>query len=217
MKQTLKSLVKEWRERELPPIIERCVDPTAFIDWNVIKTIPIIGFRRTGKTFLLFWIAKKMKKEETLYINFEDERIPQDIKTLTYLSEVLKEEYGRKRLILLLDEIQNIPNWSKWVRRILDIRNYQIFISGSSSKLSSKELPTELRGRCLTIELYPLSFKEFLKFRNEELEKLSKPLILNLLNEYINFGGLPEIVLSEKGKKYLLLEEYFKTFLIRDI
>ncbi|MBU5678372.1 MAG: ATP-binding protein [Candidatus Aenigmarchaeota archaeon] len=217
MKQTLKSLVKEWRERELPPIIERCVDPTAFIDWNVIKTIPIIGFRRTGKTFLLFWIAKKMKKEETLYINFEDERIPQDIKTLTYLSEVLKEEYGRKRLILLLDEIQNIPNWSKWVRRILDTRNYQIFISGSSSKLSSKEIPTELRGRCLTIELYPLSFKEFLKFRNEELEKLSEPLILNLLNEYINFGGLPEIVLSEKGKKYLLIEEYFKTFLIRDI
>jgi predicted AAA+ superfamily ATPase len=217
MKPILKELITEWKERNLPNIIERENDLTKLIDWKILKAIPIVGFRRTGKTFLLLNTAKKIGKENTLYIDFEDERLPQKTEVLTTLSDIIKEIYGRKKLILLLDEIQNIPNWSKWVRRMLDSFNYQIILSGSSSKLSSKEIPTELRGRCITIELYPLSFSEFLRFKNEDIERLTDPLRLNLLREYINFGGLPEIVLSEEAKKYMLIEEYFKTFLIRDI
>ena len=182
MKTILSELIAEWKERELPKIIEREKDPTKYIDWKIFKAIPIIGFRRTGKTFLLLSIAKKLGKENTIYIDFEDERIPQKSEVLTNLSNVIKEMYGRKKLILLLDEIQNIPNWSKWVRRMLDTFNYQIFISGSSSKLSSKEIPTELRGRCLTIELYPLSFSEFLKFKNEKIEELTDALKLSLIH-----------------------------------
>jgi len=217
MKPILKELITEWREKNLPNIIEREKDLTKLIDWKILKAIPIVGFRRTGKTFLLLDAAKKIGKENTLYIDFEDERLPQKTEVLTTLSDIIKEIYGRKKLILLLDEIQNIPNWSKWVRRMLDSFNYQIILSGSSSKLSSKEIPTELRGRCITIELYPLSFSEFLRFKNEDIEKLTDPLKLNLLREYINFGGLPEIVISEEAKKYMLIEEYFKTFIIRDI
>jgi len=217
MKPILKELITEWKERNLPNIIERENDLTKLIDWKILKAIPIVGFRRTGKTFLLLNTAKKIGKENTLYIDFEDERLPRKTEVLTTLSDIIKEIYGRKKLILLLDEIQNIPNWSKWVRRMLDSFNYQIILSGSSSKLSSKEIPTELRGRCITIELYPLSFSEFLRFKNEDIERLTDPLRLNLLREYINFGGLPEIVLSEEAKKYMLIEEYFKTFLIRDI
>jgi predicted AAA+ superfamily ATPase len=217
VKQTLKKLVKEWEERKLPEIIPREKDPIKLISWKVFKAIPIVGFRRTGKTFLLLSVAKKLGKENTIYIDFEDERIPQKTEILTNFSEIIKEMYGRRKLVLLLDEIQNIPNWSRWVRRMLDSFNYQIILSGSSSKLSSKEIPTELRGRCISLEIYPLSFSEFLKFKNEDIEKLTDALKLNLLREYINFGGLPEIVLSEEAKKYLLIEEYFKTFLVRDI
>jgi predicted AAA+ superfamily ATPase len=217
VKQILKTLVKEWEEKKLPNIIPREKDPTKLISWNIFKAIPIVGFRRTGKTFLLLNVAKELGKENTIYIDFEDERIPQKAETLTSFSEIIKEMYGRKKLILLLDEIQNIPNWSRWVRRMLDSFNYQIILSGSSSKLSSKEIPTELRGRCISLEIYPLSFSEFLRFKNEDIEKLTDSLKLNLLREYMNFGGLPEVVLSEEAKKYLLIEEYFKTFLVRDI
>ncbi|MGB9728087.1 MAG: AAA family ATPase, partial [Nitrososphaeria archaeon] len=134
------------------------------------------------------------------------------METLTEMSKIVKEMYGRRKLYLLLDEIHEIPGWSRWVRRMLDTRNYQIILSGSSSKLSLKELPTELRGRSIPIELYPLSFKEFIKFKKEEVENLSEELILNLVREYLEFGGLPEIVLSEKSRKFLILDEYFKTF-----
>ncbi|MEM5832520.1 MAG: ATP-binding protein [Candidatus Aenigmatarchaeota archaeon] len=217
MKTILKELLKEWEEKELPKIIERDRDPSKLIDWKIFKAIPIVGFRRVGKTFLLLNVAKKMGKENTIYIDFEDERLPKKTEVLTCLSDVIKEIYGRKKLIFLLDEIQNIPHWSKWVRRMLDSFNYQIILSGSTSKLSSKEIPTELRGRCICFELYPLSFPEFLRFKGEDIEKLTDALKLNLLKEYVNFGGLPEIVLSEEAKKYLLIEEYFKTFLVRDI
>jgi len=217
MKDILKDILKEWEERKLPEIIERDKDPTKLISWKIFKAIPIVGFRRTGKTFLLLNVAKKLGKEETVYINFEDERIPKKTEVLTNLSEVIEEIYGRKRLVLLLDEIQEIPEWSRWIRRMLDTFNYQIILSGSSSKLSSKEIPTELRGRCITLELYPLSFSEFLRFKGESFEKLTHALKLNLLREYINFGGLPEIVLSDESKKYVLIEEYFKTFLSRDV
>ncbi len=183
----------------------------------MLKIIPVVGFRRTGKTFLLLNTAKRVGKEVSVYIDFEDERIPKRSETLTELSKVIRELYGDRRLYLLLDEIHEIPEWSRWVRRILDSRNYQIILSGSSSKLSSKELPTELRGRSIPIELYPLSFREFIDFKNEKVENLSESLTLNLLREYIEFGGLPEIVLSEKSRKFFILDEYFKTFLTRDI
>ncbi|MEM2100176.1 MAG: ATP-binding protein [Thermoproteota archaeon] len=217
MRQLLREILRDWKERDFPPIIERDDDPLKLADWNVVKAIPIVGFRRTGKTFLLLNVAKKVGKENSVYIDFEDERIPRKKEVLTEFSRVIKEEYGRRKLFLLLDEVHEVPEWSRWVRRMLDTGSCQILLSGSSSKLSLKELPTELRGRSLPVEMYPLSFKEFLRFKNEKLENLSEGLILNLAREYLEFGGLPEIVLSEKSRKFLIIDEYFKTFLTRDI
>ncbi|MEM2088957.1 MAG: ATP-binding protein [Thermoproteota archaeon] len=217
MRQLLREMLKDWKERDFPSIIEREDDPLKLVDWKVVKAIPIVGFRRTGKTFLLLNVAKKVGKENSVYIDFEDERIPRKKEILTEFSRIVKEEYGRRKLFLLLDEVHEVPEWSRWVRRMLDTGNCQIIISGSSSKLSLKELPTELRGRSLPIEMHPLSFKEFLNFKNEKVENLSEGLILNLAREYLEFGGLPEIVLSEKSKKFLIIDEYFKTFLTRDI
>lgn len=216
MKQLLREIFLEWKEFEIPEIKKREIDPTRYTDWNVIKIVPVIGFRRVGKTYLLFSIAKKLR-DKTLYINFEDSRL--DTKNLSYYDfySVLREIYGDEKLVLLLDEIQVVPEWSRWIRTLHDTRNYQIFVSGSSSKLSSREIPTELRGRTITVTLYPLSFREFLTFRELNYKELSPSLILRELREYLFYGGMPEIVLSEKGKKYLLIDEYFQTFVTRDV
>lgn len=77
---TLRNVVAEWKERKLPNVIEREKDPLNLVDWKIFKAIPIIGFRRTGKTFLLFNVAKNLGKENTLYVDFEDERIPKKLK-----------------------------------------------------------------------------------------------------------------------------------------
>lgn len=217
MKQLLREIIKEWQEQEFPEIKPREIDLKEFYFPKIKKAVCVTGFRRCGKTFLLLELAKKIGKENCIYLNFEDERIPLKTEVLTNFSEIIKELKGHKKIVLLLDEIQNIPLWSKWTRRMLDTQDYFIFLSGSSSKLSSKEIPTELRGRAITLELFPLSFKEFLIFKNEIVEKCTQSKILNLLREYLEFGGFPEVVLADPGKKYLLIEEYYKTFLIRDI
>lgn len=217
MKQLLESLIKEWWIRPLPTVILRDKNLLEFSNLGVRKAVSIIGFRRVGKTYLLFDLARKLGQENCVYLNFEDERLPKTTHLLTQLLDVLTELRGGQSFTLLLDEIQNIPNWSVWVRRVLETTQHQVFLTGSSSKLSSYELPTELRGRSLSINLRPLNFKEFLRFKKVEKEALPKPVVLNLTREYLTYGGFPEVVLVEEGKKHLIIDEYFRTFILRDL
>lgn len=217
MKQLLENLVKEWWVRPLPRILSRKANLTEFLDLPVRKAIAVVGFRRVGKTYLLFDLAKKIGQQNCLYFNFEDERIERKTATLTSLLDVLTELKGKKSYLLLLDEIQNIPDWSLWVRRVLETTKHQIFLSGSSSKLTSAEIPTELRGRSITISLSPLSFNEYLAFKQKKLAVLPEVEVLNLTREYLNYGGFPEVVLVDEGRKLLILDEYFQTFLGRDL
>lgn len=217
MKQLLENLIKEWWSWPLPKILPRETSLDEFIDLPISKAIAVVGFRRVGKTYLLFDIAAKIGQENCVYLNFEDERLEKKTEILTCLSDVLTELKGQKSFVLLLDEIQNIPNWNLWVRRILESGKHRIFISGSSSKLTSSQLPTEMRGRSLTIPLSPLNFGEFLLFKNKDLLNLPEAEKLNLTREYLTYGGFPEVVLVEEGKKPLILDEYFQTFLLRDL
>lgn len=217
MKHLLEHILKEWWIRPLPFTIARDRNLLDFTTLGVRKAVSVVGFRRVGKTYLLFNLAKNLGQEQCAYINFEDERLPKTTRVLTQLLDVLTELKGRQVFTLLLDEIQNIPDWSVWVRRVLDTTPHRIFLSGSSSKLSSFELPTELRGRSITLTVRPLTFGEFLRFKQADLRTLPKPDILNLTREYVVYGGFPEVVLVEEGKKHLIVDEYFQTFIVRDL
>ncbi len=126
---------------------------------------------------------------------------------------------------LFLDEIQLIENWDKLVRRLAESGEFKIYISGSSSKLLSREISTSLRGRNLDYLVMPFSFGEFLRIRGYELNKLriegyteKKGLILNQLKEYLKFGGYPEIVLNNDSKSNLkILLSYYNTIFYKDI
>ena len=179
--------------------------------------ISIIGPRRAGKTYFLFSLSKKI--ENQVYLNFEDPRLAE----ITYreLRDVIRifiEIYGRNPNYLLLDEIQNIENWEKTVRELHDLGKYKIFLSGSSSKLLSKEIATQLRGRSLSYILLPFSFREFLRFKQITIKKyLSKDeeaRIKNLLRNYMEFGGFPDVIKNEEKLK--ILKEYSDLILFRD-
>lgn len=217
MKQLLENIIKEWQNRTLPEIITRDINLKDYLSLKVRKIITVVGFRRTGKTFLLLDLAKKIGQKNAIYLNLEDERLPRKTEVLTIFLDLLEEFFPKKPLILLLDEIQNIPNWHLWAKRVIETTPYQLFISGSSSKLSSFELPTQLRGRSLTVKVQPLTFNEFFAFKKLKNNDLPKQKILSLLREYLYYGGFPEIVLSDEGKKPLILDEYYQTFLRKDI
>ena len=208
MKQLLSDLLKNWWSNPLPVIKTRDVNLHSYFDPNIRKIVSVVGFRRVGKTFTLLDFAQKYGKDKCVYINFEDERVPKKTEVLSSLVDLLIELKGNQPFVFLMDEIQEIPQWSMWARRINETTQHRLILSGSSSKLSSREIPTELRGQTITIPMFPLNWNEFLRFRGSDINSLSHAHILNLLREYLTFGGLPEIVLAQEGLRPLILADY---------
>ncbi len=227
--EAIKNILVAWKERGTPKdLIKRDITiPTAQKKTNQIHTIA--GVRQSGKTYTMYQLINQLisdgtDKNSIFYLNFEDERLPEKTETLTELVPTIRQFFDPpKKIYLFLDEIQVIPLWDKWARRIHDDREITLYLSGSSSKLSSKEISTTLRGRAITHDTYPLSFREFLKFKNMAFNKKTinysekdKAKLLKLLHEYLKYGGMPEVVL-QKDDKIQLLQEYFKTIINRDI
>ncbi len=226
-KDIFKELIVEFQEKKLPFIAERNI----VIPTNTEKIISVIGVRRSGKTYALFQTIKNLLKntpiEKIVYINFEDERLELKAEELGLLIEAYKELYPEiplNEVYFFFDEIQNIKGWERFVRRVYDNYSKNIFITGSNSKLLSTEIATSLRGRTITYKVFPLSFKEFLKFKDFDFKEkdffsLEKRTILkNFFNEYMKFGGFPEIVkVEDKDLKIKILQEYFEVMIYKDI
>jgi predicted AAA+ superfamily ATPase len=228
MNNTIKTILYGWMEKQIPESIPREFNLEKYLDNKPRKIIVITGFRRVGKTYLMLQLIdsllKKSDKEQEVYINFDDERIPEQTAFLTELLPTIKQIFSKKTNRLFLDELQDIPQWSKWLRRIYDNEEVGLFITGSSSKVSSREIPTELRGRCLEIRVFPLSFKEFLTFKQIKIDtnrlpyaETEKTTVFKALDEYLTFGGMPEVVLAEDTKKSEILQQYYGTVVRRDI
>jgi len=189
------------------------------------QIICIAGIRRSGKSTLIKQIARQLidqQNADTLIVNFEDERFQQrDLELLidtynTYLGKVKP----KGKPFIFLDEIQNIPEWERFARGVHERTGTKIIVSGSSSKLLSAELATLLTGRHIMFFIYPLSFKEFLKFKNiaivNEIEILAhRTKIKQMLDEYKEYGGFPEVVQSHDKQRILL--GYFETMIVRDV
>ncbi|MBS3114961.1 ATP-binding protein [Candidatus Woesearchaeota archaeon] len=228
MAELTKTILNEWKEKTLPEVISRETDLLGYADTKPNKIVVITGFRRTGKTFLIFSLIQKLlkekSKEQAVYVNFEDERIPLKTEFLTNLLPAIKQMYNKQLEFLFLDEVHNIPEWSKWLRRVYDSEKIRIFVTGSSSKMSSKEIPTELRGRFLEVKVFPLNFKEYLKFNNKSINlkvvdhsENEKAKIIRAFKDYLEFGGMPEVVLADEDRKIEIIHNYYNTVIRRDI
>jgi predicted AAA+ superfamily ATPase len=198
---------------------KRDFDINSLIKKKINKIITLTGFRRVGKTYLLFLILEKIKNEFFIYFNFEDERIPESTEVMTELMFAVEELYRKQPAYLFFDEIHIIPGWGKFLRRVLN-KGYKIFVTGSSSKLGLKEIPTELRGRTINYTIFPLSFLEFLHFKGIEINKLysQKEIeIKNTFEEYLVYGGFPELYESNEIERKEVIQEYFRTLVQRDL
>ncbi len=179
--------------------------------------VSIIGPRRAGKTYYLFQLSRQLGNY--LYLNFEDSRLyGVKYNELRDIIRTYVEVYGKEPKHLFLDEIQNVKNWEIVVRELHDLKKYRIFVTGSSSKLLSKEIATQLRGRTLSYLLLPFSFRESLVAKGLSFEKyVNKDEIAKIkheLKEYLDYGGFPEVVLSQEKVK--ILKEYSDLILFRD-
>ena len=229
LKEQFKILLKEFHDSSLPFLIERDLE----IDFSIIrssikKIITIIGPRRAGKTYFLFQVMKKLiaggsDLTDIIYVNFEDERVlPMQAEDLQGILDAYFELYDKKRPFIFFDEIQNIEGWDKFVRRLND-QGFNIFLTGSNSRMLSREIATALRGRTLTYELFPFSFAEFLNAKGMAprvnlIYGKERHRVRRLYEEYFYSGGYPEICfIEEESTKGKIIQDYFNTIFYRDL
>ena len=224
MKDVFKQLIIDSVERTYKNIYARDTKFTLYDG----KANCLIGVRRCGKTSLMqatiVQLREKVKPENTVYINLEDDRLfPLKLSNLNDFIEAYYELYPKKRnekVYFFIDEIQVVDGWEKFVRRLIDTENCCVVLSGSSAKLLSKEIHTSLRGRSISTEVQPLSFKEYLRFKNINSESLgtrNQSFIKNSLAEYLGKGGFPELADIPLAETRSFLQEYKDLIIYRDL
>ncbi|PSG98931.1 MAG: AAA family ATPase [Nanohaloarchaea archaeon SW_7_43_1] len=220
--------LRDFQERSLPELTDRELEVA-----DTDKILTIYGSRRSGKTFYLFQIMKELMengvdKNRILYLNFEDTKLSdldyKDIEEILKLHWEIYPDTSDGEMHIFLDEIQTVENWEKAVRTLHDRGFENIYVTGSSATLLSKEIATELRGRTLSYLMLSYSFREFLKqkgFPVENYPQLSsreEARIKNLLEEYLEWGGFPEVVKEEnENVKTQILQEYRQLTLYKDL
>ena len=216
----IRNIIKQQREECISLLkhsyLKRLEDSekAGYLSTSLIKLIT--GPRRAGKSVLSLQI---LRNENFAYLNFDDDLLLKHFEENSVI-QALNEVYTDYQY-LLLDEIQNLPNWELWVNKLYR-RGVNLIVTGSNAKLLSREMATSLTGRYIQIEVFPFSFAEILRYNNvllsekPDLTPQETGIILNHLNGYLQNGGFPEVVLNPSiGKNYL--SSLFDSVLLKDI
>jgi len=185
------------------------------------EIIAVIGPRRSGKSSFLQLFMQELPENEWVYINFEDPFFIRNKSSeiIGQLIDAYLENFSSELKYLFFDEIQNIDNWERAIRKYQETKKYKIFITGSSSKLLSQEFATVLTGRHKIIKILPLNFQEYLAFNKFNIKKkadyiINEARIKKLFGEYLTLGGFPKVVLDKKPE---VLKQYFYDIIQKDI
>lgn len=218
----LKQIIIDQKEMYLGnPLISRDYD----LEENV--NYCFVGIRRTGKSYMMYQQIHNLMNDgisssQIVYVNFEDERLLEigvdDLNTILELGIEFSGSKGKP--YLFLDEIQNVDGWEKFVRRVADMK-YRINITGSNSKMLSKEIASTLGGRFMIVNVFPYSFKEYLSayhIENVRLDQIGtkkRADIVSQYEQYVTYGTFPELVDIKNKRPFL--NNIYQTVYLRDI
>lgn len=228
MQDILESLIDDFHERPLPALVSR----SAVFPRLARKASVIAGMRRVGKTWFCYQsmedlLRRGIEKERLLYLNFEDDRLlPFAARDFQSILDVYYRKFPRfktQTCYFFLDELQHIPGWDRFVRRLLDAEEVALCVTGSSSKLLSSEIATSLRGRSLTAELFPFSFEEYLRFHGaprvapDSAGSKARAFLEHHMNAYLAQGGFPEVQTVSEDQRRQILRNYVDVVVLRDV
>ncbi len=224
---TLKEIILNGQEAEYDAGVPRRID---------IKPVPgkatvCMGVRRSGKSTLLFQIVRRLlergvPRQNILFLNFFDDRLRrlrQD--GLGVIPEAYFSLYPEKKntetVYCFFDEIQTVPDWEPFVDRLMRTEKCEVYITGSSARMLSREIATQMRGRALSHELFPFSFREFLDYKGLDADaprsSRQRLLIQQAFEEYMETGGFPEVAALDRNLRIRTHQEYFNAMLFRDL
>lgn len=218
----LKQIIIDQKEMYLDnPLISRDYD----LEENV--NYCFVGIRRTGKSYMMYQQIHSLMNDgisssQIVYVNFEDERLLEiGVDDLNTILEIGIEFSGSKgKPYLFLDEIQNVDSWEKFVRRVADMK-YRINITGSNSKMLSKEIASTLGGRFMIVNVFPYSFKEYLSANHienimvDQIGTKKRADIVSQYEQYVTYGAFPELVDIKNKRPFL--NNIYQTVYLQDI
>ena len=216
-----------------PRVGERLTPRDACLPAVAGKVHAVIGMRRAGKTTFLWQLLAAcrtgLSAERAFYLSFDDDRLAGiGVDQLGFLLEEYYRRHpslrGREVVHWFLDEIQLVPEWERFVRRVMDTERVAMVVSGSSARMLSREVHTSLRGRGMETVIQPFSFREFLRHRDEEPEheagrwtSSQRSLVEKRFREFLIEGGFPEVQGLAPSLRMDLLQGYVDTVLFRDV
>ena len=227
MLQTLKEIILDFQDIELTTGVPRRITVTPVTG----KATVCIGVRRCGKSTLMFQLIKHLldsgvSRQNILYLNFFDDRLHNlqhsglSVILEAYFS-LYPEKKNTEKVYCFFDELQVVVGWEPFVDRLMRTERCEVYITGSSSQMLSKEIATQMRGRALSWEVFPFSFREFLSFRKIEsdgpLPSRKRLLIQKAFSEYWESGGFPETAGLDRHLRVKTHQEYFNAVLFRDL
>jgi predicted AAA+ superfamily ATPase len=227
MIETIKSMVLDFQETAL----ETGVPRRLLIQTVHGKATVCIGVRRSGKSTTMFQIIQRLldnglPRENILYLNFFDDRL-HDLRqdnlgmiTEAYYS-LFPEKKNSETVYCFFDEIQGVPGWEPFVDRLMRTEKCEVYLTGSSAGMLSKEIATQMRGRALSWEIFPFSFREFLDWKGIEaagaLSTKKRLLVQKAFADYWETGGFPEVAGLVRNLRIKTHQEYFHAILFRDL
>ena len=230
MKNALAEVMREFYEFGVPDDVRN--RDVEYLEKRNAATV-VVGMRRAGKTYVTYQkmrdiVASGVPLSRIVHVNFDDDRLRGvGLEHLRLIGDIHAEmfpEAASEKCWYFLDELQEIEGWEMYARRLLDSRLVQLCLTGSSSKLLSGEIATQMRGRSLDVEVFPLSFQEYLRF-NGIVKSLPEPsyssrtagLLRNAMRRYIEEGGFPDVQGEPYRIRVKMLQEYVDAVLYRDI
>ncbi len=195
------------------------------------KATVCIGVRRSGKSTYMYQIIQRLyqsgvKRENILYINFFDDRLhnlQQEGIGLIIVAYYLlyPEKKNTETVYCFFDEIQSVPGWEPFVDRLMRTERCEVFLTGSSARMLSKEIATQMRGRALSWEMFPFSFREFLDYKGigsiVPMSTKKQLLVRKTFEEYWETGSFPEVAGIDRNLRIRIHQEYFHAILFRDL
>jgi predicted AAA+ superfamily ATPase len=195
------------------------------------KATVCIGVRRSGKSTFMFQLMKKLQdtgvaRQNILYLNFFDDRLHSlqhdnlGVILEAYFS-LYPEKKNAEKVYCFFDEIQVVPGWEPFVDRLMRMEKCEVYITGSSAQMLSREIATQMRGRALSWEMFPFSFREFLDYKGIEsdgpLSTKKRLTVQKAFEEYWETGGFPEVAGLNRMLRIKTHQEYFNAMLFRDL
>jgi uncharacterized protein len=227
MIEIIKTIILDFHDNQLESGVPRRIS----IEIVQGKATVCIGVRRSGKSTYIFQIIERLlnygiPKQNILYLNFFDDRLHNLNKDnigliLEAYYSVYPEKKNVEKVYCFFDEIQMVSGWEPFIDRLMRTEKCEVYLTGSSAKMLSKEIATQMRGRSLTWEIFPFSFLEFLDYKqikiDNALSSKKRLLIKKAFAEYWETGGFPEVAGLSRLLRIKIHQEYFHTILFRDL